>query len=170
MLVGPHSAEESRIVPYGTRIRARLDDTLDARTTRVGDRFGATVVSGIAAGTRLWGHVSAVDIDRGPDDAASIGLAFDRIQVGPELHRLDANVVRVELQPRKARDRRAEISRFGTVLPPRRPADLPIEGTLISLGLGRLGPVLPAGSLLTLRTTRAIDLDAPTSSVTLPKE
>jgi hypothetical protein len=53
-------------VPAGTHLRVRLTDGIDARTSAVGDRFGATLETGLGAdgvailpaGTRLYGQVA----------------------------------------------------------------------------------------------------------------
>src|SRR5262249_38819341 len=74
----------------GTRLTAQLENTLDARHAKVGDRVvlkttqvvkqnGEVVVP---KGSRLIGHVTNVQQRTKSDNQSVIGIAFDRLQRG----------------------------------------------------------------------------------------
>jgi hypothetical protein len=73
------------VIPRGTRLRVRLDQTLDTRRTRVGDRFTATLSAPLLvnsdtvlpAGTRLRGHVTASAASGRLQGRARIGIMLD---------------------------------------------------------------------------------------------
>ncbi|HEY0004330.1 MAG TPA: hypothetical protein VGB17_05930 [Pyrinomonadaceae bacterium] len=77
-------------IQSGTRLAAQLENTLDARKARVGDRVvlrtteaikenGRTIVG---KGARLIGHVTEVRQSARGSAQSSIGLVFDRLEKG----------------------------------------------------------------------------------------
>jgi peptidoglycan hydrolase-like protein with peptidoglycan-binding domain len=83
----PASARWTVTIPVGTVIPLRMDTYLNSETSRVGDRFVATVSRDIAAngvlalpaGTKVEGHVTgATPATR--SRAGTIAVAFDRIR------------------------------------------------------------------------------------------
>lgn len=162
---------EPRILPIGTRLVARLDHPIDAGSARVGDHFGASVVQievpgVLLGGARLIGHLSAVRAPSRPGEPGAVGLAFDQLRIGTEVHPLEAHVVRAEIEG-PGGDRRL----LGNVLSSERGLpELQPGGTLIAVGEGGLEPLLPAGTRFVLRTTRSIDLDAPSESLIVPEQ
>jgi peptidoglycan hydrolase-like protein with peptidoglycan-binding domain len=87
ILVVPALGQRSSTVPVGTVISLRMDTALSSDTSRVGDRFTATVfrpavVDGrvvIPENTKVEGHVTgATPIERG-SRVATLAVAFDRI-------------------------------------------------------------------------------------------
>ena len=81
------SADRSWTVPEGTVISMRLDRSLSSRTSRVGDRFTATVtipvyVDGnavIPAGSVIEGRITEVTPAKRMSKSGTIGLDFDEI-------------------------------------------------------------------------------------------
>src|SRR5258707_1029233 len=86
-LAAPVLGQRFVTVPTGTVVPLRMDTALNSNSSRVGDRFTATVfrsvlVDGRATlpeGAKVEGHVTGIspgDRGRGP---GSIAVAFDRI-------------------------------------------------------------------------------------------
>lgn len=71
-----------RLVPVGTNLRVRLEDTLSSKDSRVGDRFTATVVdpSRFDEAT-VTGHISSIQKSGKIKGRTSMNLAFDSIQL-----------------------------------------------------------------------------------------
>lgn len=71
-----------RLVPVGTNLRIRLEDTLSSKESRVGDRFTATVVdpSRFDEAT-VTGHISSIQKSGKVKGRTSMNLAFDSIRL-----------------------------------------------------------------------------------------
>ena len=70
------------LVPVGTDLKVRINDTLSSKDSRVGDRFTATVIdpSRFDEG-RLTGHVSSINKSGKIKGRTSMNLAFDSIEL-----------------------------------------------------------------------------------------
>jgi hypothetical protein len=70
------------LVPIGTDLKVRLNDTLSSKESRVGDRFTATVIdpSRFDEG-RVTGHVSSIQKSGKVKGRTSMNLAFDSIEL-----------------------------------------------------------------------------------------
>ncbi|HEV7398501.1 MAG TPA: hypothetical protein VGN86_18455 [Pyrinomonadaceae bacterium] len=70
------------LVPVGTNLKVRLDDTLSSKQSRVGDRFTTTVVdpSRFDEAT-VNGHISSIKKSGKVKGRTSINLAFDSIRL-----------------------------------------------------------------------------------------
>jgi len=85
------------IVPSGTQLRIRLNDTLSSKDSRVGDRFTATVVNPSRYDeATINGHIRSVRKSGRVEGRTTMSLSFDSIRLrdgrsGP----LRAEVVRV---------------------------------------------------------------------------
>jgi len=70
------------IVPVGTNLKIRLEDTLSSKESRVGDRFTATVLSPTRFDeATLRGHVSSIQKSGKIQGRTSMNLAFDSVQL-----------------------------------------------------------------------------------------
>lgn len=68
------------LVPVGTDLKVRLNDTLSSKDSRVGDRFTATVIDPSRFDeARITGHVSAINKSGKIKGRTSMNLAFDSI-------------------------------------------------------------------------------------------
>lgn len=80
-------AAEWLVVPHGTRIRARLETTLNSRSHRQGDRFTVKVaesilvggVEAIPTGSIIEGRVSRVKRAGRVQGRAEMNLSYDRV-------------------------------------------------------------------------------------------
>lgn len=70
------------LVPIGTDLKVRLNDSLSSKDSRVGDRFTATVIdpSRFDEG-RVAGHVSSIQKSGKVKGRTSMNLAFDSIEL-----------------------------------------------------------------------------------------
>ncbi|HEY8226390.1 MAG TPA: hypothetical protein VIG25_14010 [Pyrinomonadaceae bacterium] len=71
-----------RLVPVGTDLKVRIDDTLSSKNSRVGDRFRATVINPSRFDeARLSGHISSIQKSGKVKGRTSMNLAFDSIEL-----------------------------------------------------------------------------------------
>ena len=175
---------DARTLPSGTTIDVRLDQELGTKSSKVGDTFTATVVNAVVAqngatvvpaGSKIYGKVTGLDNSERVGDAAAIKIDFERIEVAGTSHPLAAKVTATNLETRGADTRNETIQKagigaaagavLGGILSG---GDLDkillggvlgaAAGTAISLGMGDVEGVLPAGTTMTLQTTRTVGL------------
>ncbi|HEX7048662.1 MAG TPA: hypothetical protein VF188_00500 [Longimicrobiales bacterium] len=167
-------------VPAGTLIRVQLNQTLSTRSSRVGQPFTATVVEPLVArngqtviprGSRVRGVVTGLDRSERLGEQAAIRLDLQRIEIRGRSYPLSAEIVDADVErrgPRELGEHAAIGGVAGAALGAIIGGDLADvliggalgagAGTIISLGLGDVDAELPAGTAMTLRTTRTISL------------
>lgn len=70
------------LVPVGTDLKIRINDTLSSKDSRVGDRFTATVIDPDRFDeARLNGHISSIRKSGKVKGRTSMNLAFDSIEL-----------------------------------------------------------------------------------------
>lgn len=70
------------LVPVGTDLKIRINDTLSSKNSRVGDRFTATVVDPDRFDeARVLGHISSIQKSGKIKGRTSMNLAFDSIEL-----------------------------------------------------------------------------------------
>ena len=70
------------LVPVGTDLKVRINDTLSSKESRVGDRFTATVVDPSRFDeARVTGHISSIQKSGKVKGRTSMNLAFDSIEL-----------------------------------------------------------------------------------------
>ena len=70
------------LVPVGTDLKVRLNDTLSSKDSRVGDRFTATVIDPSRFDeARVTGHISSIQRSGKVKGRTSMNLAFDSIEL-----------------------------------------------------------------------------------------
>jgi hypothetical protein len=170
-------------LPSGTAITAKLDQTLGAKTSKVGDNFTATVttavlaqngVAVVPAGAKLHGHITGLRDAATSSDQALVRLDFDSLIVDNRAYPFDAEVTNVAVANRPVSSDVAKSATVGAVAGAVLGAviskgDLDkiiaggllgaATGTVISLGTGGNEPVLPEGSTLTIRSTGNVTLN-----------
>src|ERR1043165_1420757 len=66
------------LIPVGTDLKVRINDTLSSKDSRIGDRFTATVIDPIRFDeAKLTGHVSSIQKSGKIKGRTSMNLAFD---------------------------------------------------------------------------------------------
>jgi len=70
------------LVPVGTDLKVRLNDTLSSKDSRVGDRFTATVIDPSRFDeARVYGHVSSIQKSGKIKGRTSMNLAFESVEL-----------------------------------------------------------------------------------------
>ena len=70
------------LVPVGTDLKVRINDSLSSKESRVGDRFTATVIDPSRFDeARLYGHVSSINKSGKIKGRTSMNLAFDSVEL-----------------------------------------------------------------------------------------
>jgi hypothetical protein len=70
------------LVPAGTDLKVRINDTLSSKDSRIGDRFTATVIDPSRFDeARLNGHISSIQKSGKIKGRTSMNLAFDSVQL-----------------------------------------------------------------------------------------
>jgi hypothetical protein len=70
------------LVPVGTDLKIRINDTLSSKESRVGDRFTATVIDPSRFDeARLTGHISSIQKSGKVKGRTSMNLAFDSVEL-----------------------------------------------------------------------------------------
>jgi hypothetical protein len=177
----------SRYMPTGTDLYVQLDHRIGTRETRVGDIFSATVRHAVyaqngarvvPAGAKVYGRVTAIDAPVFPGEAAAIRLDFNRLVFGGRSYPFDARIATSDLEtiePQRSFSTRVILATtvIGALLGAAF-SDGQIEGILGGAAIGALGgvvytyardggsAVLPAGTRMTLRTTRPVTLRSTT--------
>src|SRR6266446_10469263 len=80
--VGRTTTAVGPLVPVGTNLKIRIEETLSSKDSRVGDRFTATVIDPSRFDeARLQGHIASVRRSGTVQGRTSMNLAFDSIQL-----------------------------------------------------------------------------------------
>ncbi len=70
------------LVPIGTDLKVRINDTLSTKDSRIGDRFTATVIDPSRFDeARITGHISSINKSGKIKGRTSMNLAFDSIEL-----------------------------------------------------------------------------------------
>jgi hypothetical protein len=169
------------VLPAGTMLTVQLDQSLSTARSRVGDRFTATVVEPLVAqtgevavprGARISGVITGLNPSASRDQPAAIRLNFDRIEVHGRSLPFAADVVQTDVRTTYDQRRILRDAGIGAIAGAGLGAvvggglrDVLIGGALgagvgsiVSLGFGTVEAEIPAGSLMTLRTTQQVAL------------
>jgi len=75
------------LVPVGTDLKVRINDTLSSKDSRIGDRFTATVINPTRFDEgKLHGHISSIQKSGKIKGRTSMNLAFDSIELTDGRH------------------------------------------------------------------------------------
>lgn len=177
-------AANSNVLPSGASLTVRLTQKLSTEGNKVGDSFTATVVDAVMAsngdvvvpvGAVVTGRITALDDSDSPTDRALIQLRFDRLSVNGRSYDFGANITSVakieqkEKSTGKVIERAAQGAVAGAVLGAiiggaeldaiiKGGAIGATAGTVVSLGLGDVEHVIPAGTHMTIQSTQSVAL------------
>jgi hypothetical protein len=171
------------VLPAGTSITARLNQSLGTSASKEGDQFTATVTDAVVAqngatavpsGAMLFGHVTGLHTANLPTDQAVIRLAFDSIGVNGRAFPFDASISDVAVRNatgnpstnQTVRDAAAGAAAGAVLGGIISGGDLSkmitagllgaAAGTAISLGTGTGQAVIPAGTTMKVRSTQEV--------------
>ena len=153
-------------VAAGTRFTARLEDVIDAASSRIGDRFTARVTGPSTAETRrapvpvdaiVTGTIAGIQRVHGNLAPAFVRLTIESLSHDGHVQRMRAVVESVDLPAQSGA--RADASPRGLSFPGAARGSVLVgvsaagraDGSLISLGTDDASQRLPRGTLLTLR-------------------
>lgn len=162
-------------IPEATEMQVRLDTPLSSRTARAEDRFEATVMQPvyvdnrmvIGAGARVRGTVVSAEAAERPVRGGKLDLAFNSIELEDNT-RLDVRSRVVSISESIDRSETGEKAGMGAALGALLGAVMGgKKGALVGIIVGGAGGAittrgeeveLPEGTILTLRTERALEL------------
>ncbi len=181
----------ARLLPAGTDLYVQLDNRIGTRESRVGDIFSATVrhtvwaqngARVIPAGAKVYGRVTGLDDSDYPGEKARIRLDFNRLAFGGRSYPLEAMVTMTPIETsQERRGLSGRVILFGAALGAALGGVFSggevesvlggaalgaLAGTVYTYARGDIEMALPAGSRMTLRTTRAVTLRPTTRAMT----
>ena len=183
-VISPATSTSSNVLASGAVMEVQLNKALSTETNKVNDSFTATVVNHVTttngavvvpAGAIVTGHITALDDSDHPADQALIQLAFDRLTVNGRNYSFSANVTNVATIEQSSRSSSTVAksaatgaaigAAIGAIIKGR---DLEAilkggaigaaAGTVISMGVGDVEHVIPAGSRMTIQATNSVTL------------
>jgi hypothetical protein len=179
----PQPRVVTALVPMGTSMSLRLNETLSTETNRVGDAFTATLQHAITdadghvvvpAGATVRGRLTQVEKSGHVGATGIIKLAFEAVSFGGRSYPMDATVVRANPQRSNrtsAGEQAAKVAAgaaagavLGRVLGKdtrstiRGAAVGAAAGTAIAMGTADVDVVLPAGSEMVVRLDTPIEI------------
>jgi hypothetical protein len=182
--ITPVASANSGTLSAGSTMEVQLNQQLSTEANKAGDTFTATVVNNVIAtngevvvpaGAVVHGRISALDDSDNPTDKALIQLQFERLSFNNRNYDFRANITNVTTV--EQRDRSAgDVTRgavtgaaagavIGAIISGRDLDDIlkagaigAAAGTVISLGVGDVEHVLPAGTRMTIQATQTVAL------------
>ena len=183
-VISPATSTSSNVLASGALMEVSLNRSLSTEGNKVGDTFTASVVNNVTttsgavvvpAGSIVTGRISALDDSDHPADQALIQLQFDKLTVNGRDYGFGANVTNVaELKQttknsstvaKSAATGAAVGAAIGAII---KGKDLEAilkggaigaaVGTVISLGVGDVEHVIPAGTRMTIQATHQVTL------------
>jgi hypothetical protein len=180
----------SRALPTGTDLYVELDNRI-GRETRVGDLFSATVRHAVyaqngarvvPAGAKVYGRVAALDDPSFAGEPTAIRLDFNRLVFSGRGYPFDAQIASTDLDarpPARSLSERVILATtaigavLGAVISGGEISGIvggavvgAVGGVVYSYARGGGDAALPAGTRMTLRTTRPVMLRSTTRATT----
>jgi hypothetical protein len=182
--VGGVTPVSSNALPSGAVVNVTLDQAVGTKSSRVGDSFSATVAEPILAsngetvvpaGAKVYGKVTGLQDSNNAGQKAAIRLDFERINVNGLERPFEARITATQLKTEGGDTRNETLKKAGIGAAAGAVLGAVVgggdltkilggaaigaaAGTVISLGTGDVDATLPAGSKMTLETTRRIAL------------
>jgi hypothetical protein len=183
--VAPATPVNRNTLPSGTTMNVKVNESLGTSSSHEGDRFTAVVsdpvmaqngATAVPAGAIVFGHVSGIHNANLPTEQSVIRLAFDSLSFNGRTYPFDASISSVNVQNQATNATTSSTVRgaatgaaagavLGAIISG---GDLgkiisggllgAAAGTVISLGTGGTQSVIPAGSAMTIRSTRTVPL------------
>lgn len=162
----PPAAHADLVIPGGSRVRVRIDQEVDTRRNRAGDRFSATLYEPVVAhgvvvlpvGTRFRGHLTAAAPSRRLRGRAVLGLTLDSFLYHGREYRVETSSTYRESRSHKRRNIGfiAGGSGFGATI-----GAIAGGGVGAAIGAAAGGGAGVAGAIVTGRKQVAVAAEAP---------
>jgi len=180
--VGSVTPVNAATLPIGGSFQATLNQSIGTTSSHVGDQFTATVSSPliasngetvVPAGATVTGHVTGLHSGSVVGEQSVIRLDFDRLDMNGRSYPFDASVsnVRAKNQVNKNGATKGAVTGaaagavLGAIISGGELSKIitggllgAAAGTVISLGMGDVQAVIPAGSSMTLTSTTNVNL------------
>jgi hypothetical protein len=152
-----HHAMDTGTLPGGAVLEGRLDHSMTAAKSKIGDPFSITLSSDattkrhatvVPSGAIVYGHIAALDLTNTSGAAATVQLAFDSLVYSGHHHVLDANISKIAYDKVTTRPVSAA-----------NPTSTAASVSLTLLSFTNPDGQLPAGSPVTLLVTNPIILE-----------
>lgn len=183
--IAPAMPMNGAVLPAGTTMRVKLNESVGTLSSHEGDQFTATVTENVTAqngidavpvGSMLFGRVTGLHQSAVPGEHAVIRLAFDSVRIRGMSYPFDAAITNVNVQREQTDPTKASVAKeagvgaiagaaLGAVLGGAELSKIitggllgAAAGTVISLGTGSTQSVIPSGTRMTVRSTQNVQL------------
>jgi hypothetical protein len=183
--VAPAIPGNGSVLPAGTAMRVRLNESIGTISSREGDQLTATVVDNVRAtngvdivpeGSMLFGRVTGVHRSAVPGEKSVMRIAFDSVRIRGFSYPFDGTIEQVNVETERTDPTKASVAQdagvgaiagaaFGAIIGGAELANIvtggllgAAAGTVISLGYGSTQSVIPAGTHMTVRSGEMIRL------------
>jgi len=183
--IAPATPMNGAVLPIGTTMRTRLNESIGTRSSHEGDEFTATVMESVRAsngvdavpvGSMLFGRVTGLHHSAVPGEQAVIRLAFDSVRIRGMTYPFDGSITDVNVQTEQTDPTKASIAKeagvgaiagaaLGAIIGGAELSKIitggllgAAAGTVISLGTGSTQAVIPSGTRMTVRSTEQVRL------------
>jgi len=183
--IAPATPMNGAVLPAGTTMRVRLNESVGTRTSHEGDQFSATVTEAVRAsngvdavpeGSMLFGRVTGLHAANVPGEHAVIRLAFDSVRIRGQSYPFDGMISDVNVTSEQTDPTKAGVAKeagvgaiagaaLGAIIGGAELSKIitggllgAAAGTVISLGTGSTQSVIPSGTRMTVRSTDTVRL------------
>jgi len=183
--IAPATPMNGAVLPAGTTMRVRLNESVGTRSSHEGDQFTATVTEAVRAsngvdavpeGSMLFGRVTGLRSANVPGEQAVIRLAFDSVRIRGMSYPFDGQISDVRVATEQTDLTKACIAKeagigavagaaLGAIVGGAELSKIitggllgAAAGTVISLGTGSTQSVIPSGTRMSVRSTDTIRL------------
>jgi hypothetical protein len=183
--IAPATPMNGAVLPAGTTMRVRLNESVGTRSSHDGDQFTATVTEAVRAsngvdavpeGSMLFGRVTGLHSANVPGEQAVIRLAFDSVRIRGESYPFDGQISEVRVATEQTDPTKAGVAKeagigaiagaaLGAIVGGAELSKIitggllgAAAGTVISLGTGSTQSVIPSGTRMSVRSTDTIRL------------
>jgi hypothetical protein len=183
--VAPATPITGAVLPAGTSMNVKLNESVGTVSSHEGDQFTASVVdnvraengaNAVPAGSVLFGRVTGLHQSVAPGERAVIRLAFDSIRVRDRSYPFDGSISNVSVSTEQTNPTSASTAKeaavgavagaaLGAIIGGAELSKIvtggllgAAAGTVISLGTGATQSVIPSGTRMTVRSTETVRL------------
>jgi hypothetical protein len=183
--IAPATSMNGAVLPAGTTMRVRLNESVGTRSSHEGDQFTATVTDAVRAsngvdavpeGSTLFGRVTGLHAANVPGEQPVIRLAFDSVRIRGMSYPFDGTISDVKVATEQTDPTKASVAKeagvgaiagaaLGAIIGGAELSKIitggllgAAAGTVISLGTGSTQSVIASGTRMTVRSTDTVRL------------